>query len=232
MVQKVVIVAGGSGSRMKASVPKQFLLLAGEPILVHTVRRFATALPEAELVVVLPELEMPTWLNILDTYPRIPSHKLAIGGKSRSISVKNGLAALTPSNEATVVAVHDGVRPLVAASAIQHVVTVAKETGAAALAVPSKDSLREQDIFGNRAIDRSKVWQMQTPQVFWLKTLQRAFNLDGPEATDEATLVERIGVTTVLVEGSYSNIKITTPEDLLIAEALLQHQELSLVTSR
>ena len=216
-----ILVAGGSGTRMAADRPKQFLLLRGEPVLLHTLRRFADpALGVAELIVVLPADQLDTWRQLCaQFFVEIP-HRLVAGGATRWASVKAGLAALGERKEG-LVAVHDGVRPLVSRLVVERTYAAAATHAAAAAAVMPKDSVRLVSQHGSSAQNRSRLRLMQTPQTFEIDLLRRAYAM--PELatfTDDATVVDDL-CRVQLVEGDYRNLKITTPEDLLIAEALL-----------
>ena len=216
-----ILVAGGSGTRMAADRPKQFLLLRGEPVLLHTLRRFADpALGVAELIVVLPADQLDTWRQLcVQFFVEIP-HRLVAGGTTRWASVKAGLAALGERKEG-LVAVHDGVRPLVSRLVVERTYAAAATHAAAAAAVMPKDSVRLVSQHGSSAQNRSRLRLMQTPQTFEIDLLRRAYAM--PELatfTDDATVVDDL-CRVQLVEGDYRNLKITTPEDLLIAEALL-----------
>lgn len=216
-----ILVAGGSGQRMGAAVPKQFLLLRGEPVLAHTLRTFS--LPQLrvdELIVVLPEAELETWQQLCRQHQVQVPHTLVAGGTTRWASVRAGLAALRPHPEG-LVAVHDGVRPLVSPAVIERTYAAAATHAAAAAAVLPKDSVRQLAQQGSVALNRARLRLMQTPQTFDMDLLRRAYAM--PELstfTDDATVVEDL-CRVELVEGDYRNLKITTPEDLLIAEALL-----------
>ena len=207
--------------RMGAPVPKQFLLLRGRPVLAHTLQCFAApGLAVREVVVVLPKSEMETWQRLCREHSITLPHRLVAGGESRWASVKAGLAALKryPSG---LVAVHDGVRPLVSAAVIERTYAAAATHAAAAAAVLPKDSVRQLSQQGSVALNRQRLRLMQTPQTFDLDLLRRAYAL--PELstfTDDATVVDDL-CRVQLVEGDYRNLKITTPEDLLLAEALL-----------
>ena len=215
-----ILVAGGTGSRMGADRPKQFLLLRGEPVLLHTLRRFAVAgLQVLDIVVVLPADQLETWQQLCADYGPVPLHRVAAGGNSRWASVRAGLAALP--QQAGLVAVHDGVRPLVTAALIERTYAGAAQHAAAAAAVMPKDSVRTLSQHGSTPLNRSRLRLMQTPQTFEIDLLRRAYA--GPELntfTDDATVVDDL-CRVQLVEGDYRNLKITTPEDLLVAEALL-----------
>ncbi len=218
-----IVVAGGSGLRMGADRPKQFLLLRGEPVLLHTLRRFAEpALGVAQLVVVLPFDQLDYWRQLAAEHNVIIPHQLVAGGATRWASVKAGLAALPPeAPTGALVAVHDGVRPLITPAVIEAAYQAAATHGAAAVAVPPKDSVRMLGAAGSSPLDRRRLRLMQTPQTFDLALLRRAYRL--PELTtftDDASVVDDLHPVQ-LVEGDYRNLKITTPEDLLLAEALL-----------
>ncbi|UOG74664.1 2-C-methyl-D-erythritol 4-phosphate cytidylyltransferase [Hymenobacter tibetensis] len=219
-----IIVAGGSGTRMGADRPKQFLALNGEPVLLHTLRRFATpALGVTTLIVVLPPDQFASWTQLCATHQVQIPHVVVAGGASRWASVRNGLAELA-GHSTGVVAVHDGVRPLTPLSVIENTYAAALEHGAAIAAVPPKDSVRGLSQQGSYALDRSRLRLVQTPQCFDLELLRRAYNL--PELstfTDDASVVEDLHPIR-LVAGDYCNLKITTPEDLLLAEVLLRQE--------
>ena len=216
-----ILVAGGSGTRMGADRPKQFLLLRGEPVLLHTLRRFADpALGVAEIVVVLPADQLAAWQQLCAQYQVNVPHRLVSGGATRWASVKAGLAALKDHTEG-LVAVHDGVRPLVPRLVVERTYTAAATHAAAAAAVMPKDSVRLVSPHGSAAQNRSRLRLMQTPQTFEIELLRRAYAM--PELasfTDDATVVDDL-CRVQLVEGDYRNLKITTPEDLVVAEALL-----------
>ena len=211
----VIIVAGGSGRRMGASLPKQFLFLGNEPVLVRTVRAFAEALPGAELVVVLPEAHIAYWRDLAARFD-VPRHTAVAGGSERFDSVRQGLEAV--SDEAELIAVHDGVRPLASRELILRTFAAARKEGAVAPA----DSVRTVDGDASHPLDRSRLRLVQTPQVFRADLLRRAYAADfSPAFTDDASVVEAAGHAVALCEGDRRNLKITAPEDLLCAEALL-----------
>ena len=222
-----IIVAGGSGSRMKSEIPKQFLLLNGKPILIHTVEKFLQ-IPNIQVIVVLPKNDIEYWNVITSSNEIIQSFKksitLTVGGASRFQSVKNGLATIETDG---LVAVHDGVRPLVNLEIIQESYKVAAEKGTAVTSVWVKDSVRQFDENGeSMALDRTKLKLVQTPQTFQVNLMKKAFEVDEqPFFTDCASVLEFTGEKITLINGAYENIKITTPEDLLVAEALLQKQQ-------
>lgn len=213
----VVIVAGGSGSRMGR--PKQMLPLAGKPVLVRTIEAFQQVPAVEEIVVVTPPENRPT----LTTY--FTNLIFADPGDTRLNSVKNGFAKVSAG--AAVVAVHDGARPLVNPAHIAACLQAAKQDGAAVLAVPVKDTTKiGQDGFVAQTLDRAALWAAQTPQAYRREILAEALEKFGhqTQATDESQLVEKLGVKVRLVLSDYKNNKITTPEDLIFAEALLNQQ--------
>lgn len=217
-----IIVAGGSGLRMGADRPKQFLLLRGEPVLLHTLRRLAApALAVADVVVVLPFDQVQYWQALAAGYPGVPPHRVVVGGATRWASVKAGLAALPAAPPGgALVAVHDGVRPLVPLGVVEAAYQAAAVHRAVAVAVPPKDSVRLLGAAGSSPLDRRRLRLMQTPQTFDLDLLRQAYRLpELPTFTDDASVVDDL-CPVHLVEGDYRNLKITTPEDLLLAEAI------------
>ncbi|WP_160713399.1 2-C-methyl-D-erythritol 4-phosphate cytidylyltransferase [Chitinophaga solisilvae] len=214
-----IIVAGGSGTRMQSAVPKQFLDLAGKPVLHHTIAAFVQAYPDMEIVLVLPEMHFSHAESILQAFDTLPAVTMVQGGETRFHSVKNGLD--TVSGDA-VVFVHDGVRPLVSATLIHTCYEAALSHGSAIPVIDMKDSIREISGEKNMAVDRDRYKIIQTPQTFLSELILPAFALPyDPLFTDEATVVERLGQPVHLVAGEESNIKITKPLDLTVAAALL-----------
>lgn len=221
----VIIVAGGSGSRMGADIPKQFLKLNGTPILAITLRRFLDALPGCRITVVLPEGEIPRWEAICAEEGLEGTHMVCAGGNTRFASVLNGLDT---AGDCDYIAVHDGVRPLVSPDMIRRCISTAATYGTAIPAVRPVDSFRRltEDDGGSHPIDRERLRAIQTPQVFRADLLLKAYSQPyRHEFTDDASVVEAYGTRITLCEGERSNIKITTPEDLCIAEALLSRSE-------
>jgi 2-C-methyl-D-erythritol 4-phosphate cytidylyltransferase len=220
-----IIVAGGTGQRMNMSIPKQFLLLQNKPILFHTLAVFKKAIPDIELILVLPENQSDYWEKLGNEFPEIHTqtpHRLVAGGETRFHSSLHGIQAI---NEQTncLVAIHDGVRPLIDQQTIQRAFSEAEIHGNAVVAVPSKDSVRLWDETQNAyvAVNRTDVRIIQTPQIFSLDSLKKAFaNGYSPHFTDDASVIEHAGERIHLVEGNYANLKITTPEDLALAEIL------------
>lgn len=212
-----IIVAGGSGTRMQQDIPKQFIEVAGKPILMHTIERFYEYNPGIRLIVVLPQEQLSTWRSLCQKHHFRLFHMTVPGGATRFGSVKNGLDAVMGEG---LVAVHDGVRPFVEVDTIRAAYKAAAKYGSAVVAVSPKDSIRELVGETSRAVPRAKYKLVQTPQVFQVSILRRAYEQPEQEHfTDDASVVESIGESITLVEGSYRNIKITTPEDLILAEA-------------
>lgn len=218
-----IIVAGGSGSRMQVATPKQFLEVAGKPILMHTIEQFYKYSPQTRIVVVLPQQQLDTWRSLCQKHQFKLFHMTVPGGATRFGSVKNGLD--TVFGEA-LVAVHDGVRPFVEVEIIKSAFDAAEKSGSAVVAISPKDSIRELTDNGSRAVPRAKYKLVQTPQCFRASILRKAYEQpDQEDFTDDASVVESIGETITLVEGSYWNIKITTPEDLILAEAFASQRQ-------
>ena len=212
-----IIVAGGSGSRMQHEMPKQFIEVAGKPILMHTIERFYQYNPDLRLVVVLPQQQLHTWRDLCRKHSFRLFHMAVAGGATRFGSVKNGLDTVQGEG---VVAVHDGVRPFVETATIKAAFEAAAAHGSAVVAVSPKDSIRLLTPEGSQAVPRASYKLVQTPQCFRASILRRAYEQAEQEHfTDDASVVEQLGEKVVLVEGNYRNIKITTPEDLILAEA-------------
>lgn len=221
MNQFVIIVAGGSGSRMGSEMPKQFLPVGGLPILMHTIRRFRLYSADLKPILVLPEAQIPVWEDLCRTHQFAEPVEVTPGGASRFQSVRNGLARI-PSEEG-LVAVHDGVRPFVTTDMIRNGFETAARTGSAVTCVPLKDSARLLHPDGrSEAVDRTQYRLIQTPQTFQLALFRNAFlTPEQPFFTDCASVVEYAGFPITLIDGAYENIKITTPEDLVWAESFL-----------
>jgi 2-C-methyl-D-erythritol 4-phosphate cytidylyltransferase len=214
-----IIVAGGKGTRMKSSVPKQFMLLAGKPVLMYSIESFFKAIPEIEIIVVLPEKEILSWKKLCKKYSfRIP-FKVVEGGKTRFHSVKNGLNEIKDKG---IVAVHDGVRPLASVPLIKDCFKEAKKNGNAVPAIAVNESLRKIKGKRNRIADRNSIVVIQTPQCFHAAILKQAYDVSYSNVfTDDASVIEQYKGKIHLIPGEKKNIKITTEEDLLFAEALL-----------
>jgi 2-C-methyl-D-erythritol 4-phosphate cytidylyltransferase len=215
----VVIVAGGSGKRMGAEIPKQFLELAGRPVLMHTIERFKSFNETIEIITVLPEDQLRHWIELKEKYSFSVPETLVKGGSHRFFSVRNGLQFV---NVPGLVAIHDGVRPFVSIETIKRCFETAEKYGNAIPSISITESLRMISEKESHPINRLLVRQIQTPQVFNAELLKKAYLLDyKPEFTDDATVLENTGEKINLVEGNRENIKITNPEDLLISKALL-----------
>jgi 2-C-methyl-D-erythritol 4-phosphate cytidylyltransferase len=232
-----IIVAAGRGSRMGGGRAKQFREISGIPIIIHTLRRFEQCETVGETTVVLPEAEREEFLSLARTYGLRKLARAVAGGETRALSVWNGLQSLTAAGDSDVVAVHDGVRPFVEPEEIDRVVRAAEESGAAILAAPAVDTIKEAE--GGRVLrthERSRLRHAQTPQCFRLGLLRRAYRAALAEgradATDDSALVERLGVEVRIVEGGPHNIKVTTPRDFALAEVILKGSQESGVGSR
>ena len=220
MFKYAIIVAGGTGSRMGGSLPKQFMLLRDKPVLYYSIRTFLDAYDDLEIILVLPAAFTDIGEEIIDAYFDKEKIKIAIGGDTRFQSVKNGLKLV---EEESIIFVHDAVRCLVSVSLIRRCYELAMQTGAAVPVIPSKDSVRILNDDGNGEVDRNKIMLVQTPQTFHSKILLPAFDIDYKDKfTDEATVVEAYGLKVSLAEGDETNIKITRPIDLLIAEKVIE----------
>jgi len=215
----VVIVAGGSGKRMGMDTPKQFLELAGRPVLMHTIERFRKFNESIEIVTVLPENQLRFWTELQKKYSFDVPHTLVKGGSKRFMSVRHGLEFVSSPG---LVAIHDGVRPLVRIDTIKRCFEAAEKYGNAIPVISPADSLRLEGEKGNSPINRMQVKQVQTPQVFDVAMIKKAYLQDfDPSFTDDATVLEKTGEKIQMVEGNRENIKITNPEDLFIAQTLL-----------
>ncbi|MBK6343789.1 MAG: 2-C-methyl-D-erythritol 4-phosphate cytidylyltransferase [Flavobacteriales bacterium] len=220
MQRSTIIVAGGSGKRLGGPVPKQFQTVKGRPLLMWTIEAFHRFDPEMALIVVLPQEHFDIWKALCMGHRFFIEHQVVAGGEQRWHSVKEGLAKVEGDG---LVAVHDGVRPLVSAELIARCFDAADKQAAAIPVVPVVPSIRETTADGSRALDRSKLLAVQTPQCFHADLLRKAFGQPYDLTfTDEATLVERLGVKVALVEGEENNIKVTNAMDLLVLEKLLQ----------
>ncbi len=224
MTKFAIIVAGGSGKRMGKKIPKQFMLIGGKPILMHTIEKFLQYDNTLQIILVLPSNEMKAWYSLCDKHEFYPAIVTVTGGNTRFQSVKNGLKRI--SAKEGLVAVHDGVRPFVTSSIIAKGFETAAEKGASVTSVPLKDSIRLIEKDGdNQSVDRSFYRLIQTPQTFRLDWMRSAFETPEQDSfTDCASVLNHLGYPVTLIEGAYENIKITTPEDLLWADALLAQE--------
>ena len=214
----VIIVAGGIGNRMKSEIPKQFLLLGNRPILCHTIRRFYEFDAGISIILVLPENQFEYWAELCVEHDFQIEHQLVKGGDTRFDSVKNGLACISDDE---LVAIHDGVRPLVSQSVISECFQKAAEYGSAIPVISINESLRSVSNDGSKIINREEILIVQTPQVFKSAELKKAYLQEFNESfTDDASVYESDGENVALVDGNRENIKITQPLDLKIAETL------------
>lgn len=214
-----LIVAGGKGTRIKSKLPKQFLELNGLPILMHTINAFLRYNREMTIILVLPEDDFALWNELCGRHNFTTKLILTKGGESRFQSVKNGLAKIEGEG---VVAIHDGVRPLVSEDIIGASFHLAAVHESAVAAVRLKESIRMTDQDNTKAMDRSRFRLIQTPQTFKVSLIKQAYQQkEDASLTDDASVAERAGHIISLFEGSYENIKITTQEDLIVAKALL-----------
>lgn len=218
MKNSIVIVAGGKGLRMGKDIPKQFLVLKNLPILMHTIQNFFEWDPTAEIILVLPIDQHEYWKNLCEQYNFSIPITITSGGETRFHSVKNGL------NECSgdIIAIHDGVRPLVSHQTISTCFSTAEEKGNAIPSIPVNDSLRIEKEGGNEMVDRSIFHRIQTPQVFQSSMIKLAFEQEfSEEFTDDASVIEIAGHAVHLVQGNEENIKITRQVDLIIAACFL-----------
>ena len=218
-----IIVAGGSGTRFGAELPKQFLELGGKPILMRSIEAFANSgnCP-VDVIVTLPSDQMDLWQLLCDRYGFGVPHRVVPGGETRWHSVKHALDSMGDVNEVDIIAVHDGVRPMVTADVICRTIETARRDGAAIPVVALNDSVRQVVGEASHALDRSALRAVQTPQAFDARLLLDAYSLPyQPTFTDDASVVEQLGHPITLVEGDPHNLKITRPMDLALAEYLL-----------
>lgn len=219
MEHSTIIVAGGSGKRLGGPVPKQFQVVKGRPLLMWTIEAFHRFDPAMPIIVVLPREHFDIWKALCLGHRFFIKHEVVAGGEQRWHSVKAGLDKVEHDG---LVAVHDGVRPLVSTELIGRCFAAADEQAAAIPVLPVVPSIRETTAEGSRALDRSRLLAVQTPQCFHADLLRKAFEQPYDSSfTDEATLVERMGVKVALEEGEEKNIKVTTAMDLRVVEALL-----------
>ena len=219
MKKYIIIVAGGSGSRMGLATPKQFLELLGLPILMYTLKQFQQSITDEEIILALPEKEQSTWKSLCEKHNFDVPHQIVNGGESRFHSVQN---ALQKVKEKSIVAIHDGVRPLVSQTVIKNCIQSAEKFGAAIPTLPMQDSIRKISDDGSQIADRNQFVFVQTPQCFHSEVILKAYQQEYHSSfTDDASVVEQLGYKIYLVEGNKENIKITTPEDLKMAEVLI-----------
>lgn len=224
MKKYAVIVAGGSGLRMGTSVPKQFLPLRGKPVLWYSLTAFLDAFKDLEIILVLPQDYLQTGHEILRTTHDPGRIRITAGGETRFHSVKNGLEHI---HHHSIVFVHDGVRCLLTPDLVRRCYSKALDKGNAIPSIRAVDTIRIETVGGHELIDRQKVHIIQTPQTFYSDLIKAAFEQDYEASfTDEASVVERLGVHIHLIDGEPTNIKITRPVDILMAEKILEEREL------
>ena len=219
-----VIVAAGSGTRMGSQIPKQFISVMGKPILAYTLEKFQNNCHIDEIVVVTSEAYISFCGNMVKEYGFDKVTAVVLGGATRQISVMNGIAQVSDCIDN--VFIHDGARPLVSDSVISKCADTLLEVSACAVGVPMKDPIKYSDNgdYIDRTVDRSHLWQIQTPQCFRVKLISECHmkaSDEGFEATDDCMLMEHYGEKVALVEGEYENIKITSPQDIYVMEGLL-----------
>lgn len=218
-----IVPCGGVGRRMGKGVPKQFIEVAGRPILIHTLQLLDACPLIHAIILVIPDEHRDLVQRLLSEFPVEKLCDIVAGGKERQDSVRNGLKSVPKSTK--MVLVHDGVRPMVSIQKVKEVIRGAERHGAAILAVPIKDTVKSVTHGRvNHTVDREKLWAVQTPQVFHVSLLQKAYSdaeSNGWDATDDAGFVEMSGHDVYVVQGEDSNIKITTPDDLRFAEMIL-----------
>ncbi|MGN6398008.1 MAG: 2-C-methyl-D-erythritol 4-phosphate cytidylyltransferase [Mucilaginibacter sp.] len=218
----VIIVGGGTGTRMQSIVPKQFLPFSGKTVLMHTINAFSTSAVTPEIILVLPSAYHAFWKQLCVEHQFITPHQLVAGGETRFHSVKNGLDSIDDNIHA-LIAVHDAVRPLTSQFIIENSYQIAAESGNAITAVKSRDSVRLMENGVSKSLLRDNVYLVQTPQTFQSAQLKKAYRQAyNIKFTDDASVVEELGIKINLAEGDHRNIKITFPEDIAIAEMLLR----------
>lgn len=217
-MNNVIIVAGGKGLRMGSELPKQFIPIGGMPILMHTIKAFYDFDTSINIILVLPESHQNYWTTLCREYKFLLAHKIATGGETRFHSVQNGLKLVDEG----IVAVHDGARPFASKELIDRCFENANKLKAIIPVIDSTDSLREVQQDGtSRIIDRSKIKLVQTPQVFTVDVLKKAYQAEYTNIfTDDASVVEATGINIHMVKGEVTNIKVTTPFDLKIGELI------------
>lgn len=222
MKRYVLIVAGGTGKRMGTATPKQFLLLAGKPLLMHTISSLYRLTGESPVTIVLPEEHVKSWEALVHQYSYAVPHSIVAGGEERFHSVKNGLDTLPDEG---FVAIHDGVRPFVSPDTIDRLFREAEKSGAAIPVIAPPESVRMVTIRGTLPVNREAIRLVQTPQVFRLGSIKNAYSLGyNPLFTDDATVAEQSGMVVSIVDGNRENIKITTPADMMYAEAVISSE--------
>ena len=220
MKRFAVIVAGGKGLRMGSDIPKQFLILNGMPVLMHTIQKFSQINLD-QIILVLPASQFKYWEELKVQYNFTIPHLLVKGGETRFHSVKNGLDQITDSN--SLVAIHDGVRPMIQQDIIEQSFVAAEKFGNSILAIKPKDSIRKQELLENHSVNRNNYYLIQTPQTFQTALIKEAYEkAEDDNFTDDASVLEGVLKHKIhLIQGDENNIKITSPVDLKIASVLL-----------
>lgn len=228
MLRYALVVAGGTGTRMGGGLPKQMLPLNDRAVLAHTLDRFLAFDPEMHIVSVLHPSLAHSWSAFLDWHfgaDQSPRLHICLGGAERSESVHNGLLHLhdMAGDARALVAIHDGVRPFINQRILSEGFALAEEKGNAVATVPVKSSIRMKTHSGSTAVDRDLFYHVQTPQIFFLDEILSCYNRRGTAVfTDDASLAEQHGMNIHMFMGSYDNLKVTTPEDLIMAERILE----------
>ncbi len=218
----IIIVAGGKGLRMGGDLPKQFMPLHGKPVLMHTIERFRSYSDELKIILVLPHEQQDYWRQICQKHNFTVEHTVVDGGQTRFHSSQNGVAAV-PDDATGVIGIHDGVRPFVSEETIARCFEAARQFGAALPVLPVTDTLRRVTDDGGYNVQRNDYRTVQTPQTFDAQLLKQAFKQPySDNFTDDASVVEALGHKVTMVDGNRENIKLTTPFDLVVAEALIR----------
>lgn len=218
-----IIVGGGTGSRMQSDTPKQFIKLKGKPVLMHTIEAFHFSGFTPEIIVVLNVDFHQYWKKLCTEHNFTIPHQLVTGGVQRFHSVKNGLEYV---KDPAIVAIHDAVRPCITHQVIDSAFKQAKDLGNAVAAIKSRDSIRQNTKTGTLSLNREDIYLIQTPQVFRSEILSKAYEQEyRPEFTDDASVVEEFGIEIKLIEGDNENLKITYPQDILVAEIYLDSKK-------
>ena len=218
----IIIVAGGKGLRMGGDLPKQFMPLHGKPVLMHTIERFRSYSDELKIILVLPHEQQDYWRQICQKHNFTVEHTVVDGGQTRFHSSQNGVAAV-PDDATGVIGIHDGVRPFVSEETIARCFEAARQFGAALPVLPVTDTLRRVTDDGGYNVQRNDYRTVQTPQTFDAQLLKQAFKQPySDNFTDDASVVEALGHKVTVVDGNRENIKLTTPFDLVVAEALIK----------
>ena len=216
----IIIVAGGSGSRMKSNTPKQFITINGKALLQYTIERFYSWNPNIDLVLVLPKTEIDTWKNLVAKKKYAMNYRICEGGKERFDSVKNGLDLL----ENELIMIHDGVRPFVSDQTLDRCLETVETLDSAVPVIPLVESVRKITVEGSHPVDRNSLKLVQTPQCFKKEWIKKAYKQShSADFTDDASVVQKMGYSINLVEGNFENIKITTKDDLKLAEYYLRN---------